>query len=78
MDSKHSAVYKAHVKTASLARTLAVDWRFLRILPAFRNEVSRDARQQTAIAARRLRACKGRFPAPSAFGIVTGLPVCIQ
>lgn len=77
MASKNTAVYKAHVKTFALARTLNVDWRFLRVVPAYRTATARQARQETAAAARAVRARKGRFPTPGVFGVVSGLPVCL-
>lgn len=78
MYPENTAVYNAHVKTTALARTLKVDWRLLRIVPAHRSAASHQVRQEIAAAARAVRARKGRFPAPRVSGVVTGLPIWLQ
>lgn len=74
MEYPRSAVYKAQVKTASVAGKLAVDWRFLRLLPPYRNATSREVRAATAAAVRAIRARKGTFPKPSQNGVATRMP----
>lgn len=68
---KSTSVYRTQVKTFSVALSLNVDWRYLRILPAYRNLVANKVRKDTADAVRALRAQKQAFPLPPRQGIAT-------
>jgi hypothetical protein len=70
-----TAVYNAHVKTFGVALGITgIDWRLLRVLPLYRSQAARQARQETAKAVRAIRQTHGTFPIPPSGGIASAMP----